>query len=93
FVRKDRIPSPKLFAEINWKYKKEYIYKANTWSRIHPDEPLTERLVTLTHDKPLSSKEVEAEITQRWIRDEKYEPYKLDGILFCLYIKHGTPVT
>lgn len=66
YVRKDRVPSPNIFPEVNWKYSKEYIYHANTWSRTHPDAPITEQMVTHLSDKPLSAREVEEEITVNW---------------------------
>ncbi|GAI64682.1 unnamed protein product [marine sediment metagenome] len=66
FVRKDRVPSPMLFPEVDYKYSQEYIYFANTWSRTHPEAPITEQMVTYTSDIPLSAREVEEEITVDW---------------------------
>lgn len=65
-VRKDRLPSPRIMAEVTWKYDKEFIYKAKTWSRIHPEAPLTEQMVTFTSDKSLTPREVEEQIGIKW---------------------------
>jgi len=80
YVRKDRIPSPTTFADVEWRYNKEYIYKANTWSRTHPDEPLTQRMVTLQADVPLSPKQVEEQITEKWSTYERYGQEKLSKV-------------
>lgn len=80
YIRRDRIPAPKYMADVTWKYDKEWIYKANTWSRLHPDEPLTERQVTFTSDIPLTPKEVEEQIATKWSAWERYIPEKVEKI-------------
>ena len=80
YIRKDRIPSTRTMAGVYWKYSKEYVYKANTWSRIHPDEPLTERMVTFTSDKPLTPGELEEQIATKWSAWERYVPEKVEKI-------------
>jgi len=79
YIRKDRLPSPRLMVEEPWKYSKEYVYKADTWSRIHPHEPLEERTVTLLSDKPLTSREIEEQIETKWA-GWKYKPEKLERV-------------
>jgi len=66
YLRKDRLPSVRSMAKIEWAYDKEYVYKANTWSRIHPEAPLTEQMVTFTSDIPLTPREVEEQIGIKW---------------------------
>lgn len=80
YIRKDRLPSVKTMADVEWAYDKEYIYKAKTWSRIHPDEPLTERQVTFTSDRPLTSRQVEEQIATKWVEWERYFPEKVEKI-------------
>jgi hypothetical protein len=80
YIRKDRIPSIKSMADVEWGYDKEYVYKANTWSRIHPDDPLTERMVTLQSDIPLTPRQVEEQIEFKWKEWEKYFPEKVERI-------------
>ena len=80
YIRKDRVPAPKYMADVTWEYDKEYIYRANTWSRLHPDEPLVERQVTFTSDIPLTPKEVEEQIATKWSAWERYIPEKIEKI-------------
>ncbi len=80
YIRKDRLPSVRSMADVEWAYDKEYIYKAKTWSRIHPDEPLTERMVTFTSDKPLTPRQVEEQIATKWSAWERYIPEKVERI-------------
>jgi len=79
YIRKDRLPSPRLMIEEPWKYSKEYVYKADTWSRTRPDEPFEERTVTLLSDKPLTSREIEEQIETKWA-GWKYKPEKLERV-------------
>lgn len=80
YIRKDRLPSVRSMADVEWNYDQEYIYKAKTWSRIHPDEPLTERQVTLTSDIPLTPRQVEEQIAAKWAAWERYMPEKVERI-------------
>lgn len=80
YIRKDRLPSVQSMADVEWEYDKEYIYKANTWSRIHPDEPLEKRMVTFTSDTPLTPRQVEEQIATKWSAWERYFPEKLERI-------------
>lgn len=80
YIRKDRLPSVRSMADVEWGYDKEYIYKAKTWSRIHPDEPLTERMVTFTSDIPLTPLQVEEQIATKWSAWERYIPEKVERI-------------
>ena len=80
YIRKDRLPSVKSMADVEWGYDKDYVYKANTWSRTHPDEPLTQRMVTLTSDKPLTPRQVEEQIATKWSAWERYTPEKVERI-------------
>ena len=80
YIRKDRLPSVRSMADVEWAYDKEYIYKANTWSRIHPDDPLTERMVTFTSDRPLTPRQVEEQIATKWVAWERYIPEKVERI-------------
>ncbi len=80
YIRKDRLPSIASMADVEWGYNKEYIYKAKTWSRIHPEEPLTERMVTFLSDKPLTPRQVEEQIATKWSDWERYIPEKVERI-------------
>jgi len=80
FVRRDRLPSMKVMADVTWEYDKEYIYKLNTWSRLRPEHPLTERMVTLQSDVPLTPKEIEEQVAEKWPTFEKYKDELLERI-------------
>lgn len=80
YIRKDRLPSAASMADVEWGYDKEYVYKANTWSRIHPDEPLTERMVTFQSDTNLTPAQVEEQIAMKWSEWERYIPEKVERI-------------
>ena len=66
FVRKDRMPSPALYADVSWKLSKEYLYKLKVQTRLRPGEPETERWVNIISDKPLTPGEWERELVLRW---------------------------
>lgn len=66
YVRKDRLPSVQSMANVEWKYNKEYVYKAKTWARIHPEAAMTEQMVTFQSDVPLTPREVEEQIATKW---------------------------
>ena len=93
YIRKDRLPSVQSMADVEWSYDKEYIYKANTWSRIHPDDPLTERMVTFTSDRPLMLRQVEEQIATKWSAWERYIPEKVERIqVTAAYRKVPSPL-
>jgi len=93
YIRKDRLPSVQSMADVEWAYDKEYIYKANTWSRIHPDDPLTERMVTFTSDRPLTPRQVEEQIATKWSAWERYIPEKVERIqVTAAYHKVPSPL-
>ena len=89
YIRKDRLPSPRFMSEEHWGYSKEYVYRAKTWSRIHPDDPLTERMVTLQSDKALTAREVEEQIATKWAVWE-YRPERLERVQAVAFV-HITP--
>lgn len=80
YIRKDRLPSAKIMPDVEWGYDKEYVYRANTWSRIHPDDPLTERLVTFQSNTNLTPAQVEEQIAIKWSEWERYFPEKVERI-------------
>jgi len=90
YIRKDRLPSPHIMIDSHWGYDKEYVYKANTWSRIHPDDPLTERMVTFQSDILLTPTQVEEQIGIKWSEWERYFPEKVERIQVT-HMLHITP--
>lgn len=93
YVRKDRLPTARFIATTEFEFSKEYIYKVKTWSRIHPEEPMTERQVTLLSDEPLTPREVEEQIATKWSAWERYVPEKLERLeTFAAYHKVPSPL-
>ncbi len=59
YVRKDRLPSPRVLAKVTWDIKSEYMYVLKVKSRLAPDEPITERKINIMQDNPLTPAEIE----------------------------------
>lgn len=66
YVRKDYLPSPGLYADVAWDLKREFFYKLKVQTRLRPGEPLTEKWINVTSDKPLTPGEWETEIKTKW---------------------------
>ena len=73
YVRKDRLPSMRAVADVEWELSKEYMYKAKVWAQTKPGEPMTERFVNITSDNLLTPQEIESQIYSRWGEWEKYQ--------------------
>jgi len=80
YVRKDRLPSIRVIADVEWELSNEYMYKVKTWSQLKPDEPLTERFVNIMSDKLLTPAEIEQQVYSRWGEWEMYAAEKLKRI-------------
>ena len=59
YVRKDRMPTARVIAQVDWSLSREYMYKVKIKSRIAPGEPITERFVNLMQDRPMTPGEIE----------------------------------
>lgn len=77
FIRKGYAPADRIAELKEWAMSKEYMYKVKTKSRLHPDEPITERFVNIMSDVPLTVREVQAQVEERWGEWEKYAPEEL----------------
>jgi hypothetical protein len=80
YVRKDRLPSMRAIADVEWELSQEYMYKAKVWSQLRAGEPLTERLVNIMSDMPLTPTEIESQIYERWGEWEKYSAEALKRV-------------
>lgn len=80
FIRKDYMPARTEMAEVSWKLSREYMYKVKTESRLRAGEPITERFVNIMSDTPLTPRQVESQVTERWGEWEKYAPEELVGL-------------
>lgn len=77
FVRKDYLPARTAMAQVAWKMSREYMYKIKVESRLREGEPIVERFVNIMSDKPLTSRQIEQQVTERWGEWEKYAPEEL----------------
>ena len=59
YVRKDRMPTARVIAQVDWSLSREYMYKVKIRSRLSPGEPITERFVNLMQDRPMTPAEIE----------------------------------
>lgn len=59
YVRKGYYPSPNLYAKVDWDLTREYLYKLKVQTRLAPGEPITERFVNISSDRPLTPTEWE----------------------------------
>lgn len=80
YVRKDRLPSTRAVADVPWTLSKEFMYKVNTFSRLHPDEPLQERFVNVMSDVPMTPQQIEQQVMSMWGQWEKYAQESIEGL-------------
>lgn len=69
YVRKDRLPTAKVLAVVDWDIKQEYMYVCKVRSRLTPDEPIAERNINIMQDKPLTPAQVE-ELAWQMIKEQ-----------------------
>ncbi len=79
YVRKDRRPSMKSMADVEWEMSEEYMFKVRAKFRTSPDDPIQERFVNIPSDRPMTPAEVEAEVFDRWNDWEKYAGEELES--------------
>lgn len=77
YVRKDRLPSIKAVADVEWALSQEYMYKVKVWGQLKAGEPLQERFVNIMSDNLLTPADVEQQVYLRWGEWEKYSPEQL----------------
>ncbi len=80
FIRKDRYPTEKTMASVEWALGKEYMYKVKVQSVIKVGEPITDRFVNIMSDVPMTIGEIEVEVEQSWGEWERYKAEKITGL-------------
>ena len=80
FIRRDRYPAEKTIAAVGWNLSKEYMYKVKVQSVIRIGEPITERLVNIMSDVPLTPAMIEAEVEKQWQEWERYSAEEIVGL-------------
>jgi len=80
YIRKDRYPTEKTIAAVQWELSKEFMYKVRVKSITSPGEPIAERFVNIMSDVPLTPGMVEAEVEEAWGEWENYTPETITEI-------------
>jgi len=80
YVRKDYYPTKFDMAHAHWHYRKEYNYVMRTKARISPEEPLTERMVQIQSDVPLTPTQMVSQVFDKWSAWEDYRPEILEEV-------------
>ena len=80
FVRKDYFPAKASIADVEWNLSQEFMYKVKVQSRLRPDDPITDRFVNIMSDSPLTPRQVESQVEQRWGEWEKYSPEEIEAL-------------
>lgn len=73
FTRRDRRPSVKAIADVEWELSKEFMYKVKVTVETEGVEGLKDRFVNIMHDRLLTPTAIEAEVRSRWGEWEKYQ--------------------
>ncbi len=79
-VRRDRYPTAKTMAQVEWGLSKEFMYKVKVQSVIKAGEPMTERFVNIMSDIPLTPSMIEAEVEKAWAEWERYAAEEITGL-------------
>jgi len=66
YIRKDYYPAITQYAEVEWRFSKEYIYKLKCHSRSRAGEPIVETFATIESDIPLTPKMMVEKMKARW---------------------------
>ena len=80
FVRKDRLPVSAVIASIKKDVDWSVMYKVKVWSRLRPDDPITERFVNIVSDAPMTPTMIESEVMEQWQQWERYAPEEITGL-------------
>ncbi len=66
YVRKDYLPTAAIAQVKDWELSREYMFKLRVRYRESPGRPIQERYVNLVEDRPLTPREMEAEVRAQW---------------------------
>lgn len=80
YVRKDRYPTEKTLAAVEWNLSKEFMYKVKVQSVVQPGLPVIERFVNITSDVPMTPAMIEAEVEEEWGEWERYKGEEIVGL-------------
>lgn len=79
YTRKDRLPSIKSMADVEWNLNQEYMFKVSAKYRTDPEGELQERFVNIPSDRLMTPQEVIDEVFERWDTTWKYRDESLES--------------
>lgn len=81
YVRKNYRPSAATYAETEYNYSREYIYLLKVRGRMYPGEPVTDTMVSIQSDRPLTPIEMEGQLEARWDEWDTDRPDELVAVI------------
>ena len=81
YVRKDRTPTARVVADVEWNLSREFMYKVRVETRLRPGEPLETRFINIMTDKPLTPGEVESQAQGLKAQSPKLSEKEVVGII------------
>lgn len=78
YVRKDRMPSAAVIAQVDWALSQEYMYVLKMRTQTRPGEPIFEQNINIMSDRPLTPGEVEE---QAWLMVQEQPPEKYGRVI------------
>ena len=74
YVRKDRMPTAAVIAQVDWNLSQEYMYVLKMKTQARPGERIFEQNINVMADRPLTPGEVEA-LAWEMVREQPPEKY------------------
>lgn len=66
YVRRDRLPTAKEYADTEWPWREEWAYKLKVYTQLYPGAPIKDRLIIIESDVALTPAGMEAETRRRF---------------------------
>lgn len=93
YVRRDRRPSMRTIADVEWELSREYMYKVRVHTQTSPDESIKERFVNIMSDDLITTAQAEQEVKSQWQEWENYKGEALKGLqVVGIYHKVESPI-
>lgn len=86
-VRRDYYPSVRAMANVDWDMSQEFMYVLNIKTRRGDEEQITDKRVNIMSDIPLTPRQVEAELYERWAAYEQYAGDTLEEVTMFLAVR------
>lgn len=81
YVRKGYFPTQKTIAQVEWAISEEYMYVVRVKSRLSPGVPVTERMVNIVSDHPMTPDMVTQAVVEKWSEWEDYTAEAVEEII------------